>query len=109
MNSKLALSCLILGTLLAPVASYAADSDSDRAHAVTFVKDSAITAKVKAKLASEHLNSLAQVSVNTDRKGKVYLSGKTRTQAEADKAVAIARKTKGVTSVSSTIQVKADD
>jgi hyperosmotically inducible periplasmic protein len=109
MNAKLVISSLIVGTLLAPVASYAVDSDSDRTHPMTFVKDSAITAKVKAKLASENLGSLAHLTVDTDRSGKVILSGTVGSQAEAEKAVSLARRTEGVNSVSSSIQVKRDE
>jgi len=38
---------------MAPVIGYTADSDTDRSHPKTFVKDSVITTKVKAKLAEE--------------------------------------------------------
>lgn len=109
MNRKLALSCLVVGTLLVPAVSYATDSDSDRAHPETFVKDSAITAKVKAKLASQNLNTLAQIRVDTDRNGKVFLSGTAKTQDAVDRAISVARQTEGVTSVTSAIKVKADD
>lgn len=109
MNRKLALGCLIVGTLLVPAVSYAADSDSDRAHPMNFVKDSAITAKVKANLASQNLGTLTHIRVDTDRNGKVFLSGTAKTQQAADKAVAVAQKTDGVVSVTSAIQVKADD
>jgi hyperosmotically inducible protein len=73
---------------------------------MTFVKDSAITVKIKAKLAEEKLSSLAHIKVDTDAKGVVVLAGKVKTQEEADKAVSIARETKGVTSVKSDIQIK---
>jgi hyperosmotically inducible protein len=106
MKIELATSCFIIGTLLAPVAVFAADGDSDRTHPVTFVKDSAITAKIKAKLAEEKLSSLAHIKVDTDAKGAVVLRGKVKTQEEADKAVSIARGTEGVTSVKSSILVK---
>jgi hyperosmotically inducible periplasmic protein len=109
MKTKLATTFIVLGTLLAPVAAFAADSDSDRTHPLTFVKDSVITTKVKAKLADEKMSSLAKVSVDTDDHGVVVLKGKVRTQEEADKAASIARGTEGVTSVRNNIQVKKDD
>jgi hyperosmotically inducible protein len=109
MKSKLAITCVMIGSMLAPVIAHATDSDSDRAHPVTFVKDSVITTKVKAKLAAEHPASLAQIKVDTDRKGHVFLSGTVGSQADADKAVSIATATDGVTAVSSTIRVKKDD
>jgi hyperosmotically inducible periplasmic protein len=101
--------CLVLAAFLAPAAAYAADSDSDRTHPLTFVKDSIITTKIKAKLADERMGSLAHVSVDTDAKGAVVLSGKARSQKEADNAVSIAHATEGVTSVTSTIVVQKDD
>jgi hyperosmotically inducible protein len=109
MKITIASSCFVLATVLTPATVFAADSDSDRAHPLTFVADSVITTKVKAKLADEHMGSLARIGVDTDAKGAVVLSGSARTQKEADKAVSIARETEGVTSVTSTIQIKKDD
>jgi hyperosmotically inducible protein len=109
MKITIASSCLVLATVLVPAAAFAGDPDSDRAHPMTFVADSVITTKVKAKLADEKMGSLARIGVDTDAKGAVALSGTARTQNEADKAVALARGTEGVTSVTSTIQVKKDD
>jgi hyperosmotically inducible periplasmic protein len=109
MKITMASSCFVLAAVLAPVAAFAGDSDSDRAHPLTFIADSVITTKVKAKLADEHMGSLAHVGVDTDAKGAVVLSGSVRSQKEADKAVSIARATEGVTSVTSTLQVKKDD
>jgi len=109
MKIKLTTICFVIGTLLVPVAAHAADSDSDLSHPMTFVKDSVITTKIKAKLAEEKMSSLAHIKVDTDNKGVVVLSGKVRTQEEADKAVSIARETEGVTSVKSKIQVKKDN
>ena len=106
MKIKLATTCFVIGTLLAPVAAYAADGDSDRTHPMTFVKDSVITTKIKAKLAEEKMSSLAHIKVDTDAKGAVVLRGKVKTQEEADKAVSIARETEGVTSVKSNIRIK---
>jgi hyperosmotically inducible periplasmic protein len=108
MNSKLATTCFLLATFLAPVVANA-DSDADRAHPSAFVKDSAITTKIKAKLADEKMSSLMNVSVDTDNRGEVFLSGKVKTQREADKAVALAHETEGVTAVTSSIQVRKDD
>ena len=109
MKIKLATTCFIIATLLAPFAVNAADSDLDRTHPKAFVKDSAITAKIKAKLAKERMSSLVHIKVDTDRKGVVVLSGEVKTQEEADKAEAIARETEGVTSVTSEIKIRKDD
>ena len=108
MNTKIAACFLVAGALMLPVAGYTADKDSDRSSPKAFVKDSVITAKVKAELAEEKVSSLVKIKVDTDDKGIVYLSGTAASKAAADKAVSIARAVKGVTSVKSTIMVKAD-
>ncbi|MGA7178480.1 MAG: BON domain-containing protein [Thiobacillaceae bacterium] len=105
MNIKLATGVFIIGSLLAPLAAHAEDADADRSHPMTFVKDSAITSKVKAKLAAEKIKSLVHIKVDTDSAGMVVLSGKVGTQEEADKAVSIAQGTEGVTSVTSHLRV----
>lgn len=104
MKNPLAISLFLVGTILAPVVAFA-DADADRSQPMTFVKDSAITTEIKAKLAAEKMSNLVRVSVDTDSAGQVVLSGTTKTQAEADKAVSIARNTEGVKSVTSKIQV----
>ena len=109
MNLKLAASCVVIATLLAPVASFAADSDADRKHPLTFIKDSSITVKVKAMLADEKMSSLTHIKVDTTNKGEVVLSGTVKSAEAAEKAVSIARAVVGVTSVSSTTRVKKDD
>ena len=109
MKIKLATTCFVIGALLGPIAAFAVDRDSDRTHTITFVKDSMITARVKANLFDERMGSLAHVRVDTDRKGMVVLSGRVRSQEDADKTVSIARATKGVTSVRSDMQIKTDD
>ena len=108
MTRTLATTILIIGAMLTPAISFA-DSDTDRSHPMTFVKDSVITTKVKAKLADDKMRTLVHVSVDTDAQGAVLLSGKTTTQKDADQAIAIARGTEGVTSVTSTIVVSKDD
>ena len=109
MNTKVVGVCLIAAALLLPAAGYSADSDTDRKSPKTFVKDSVITTKVKAKLAKySKMSTLADISVDTDKKGAVSLSGTVRTKAEMDKAVKIARGVTGVTSVRNDLQIKAD-
>jgi hyperosmotically inducible periplasmic protein len=112
MNFKLAASGLVVGALMLPIAGYTADSDSDRSSdrssPKAFVKDSVITTKIKAELAEEKLSSLVHIGVDTDNKGMVTLSGNAASQNAADKAVAIARAVKGVTSVQNNIEIKAN-
>ncbi|MBI2801073.1 MAG: BON domain-containing protein [Gammaproteobacteria bacterium] len=109
MKTKFVMTCLVVGTLIGPVVAAAADGDADRSQPKEFVKDSAITTKIKAKLAAEHLNSLGNIHIDTDKNGVVSMTGTARTQAAADQAVAIARQTEHVKSVDSHIVIKADD
>jgi hyperosmotically inducible periplasmic protein len=83
----------------------AAPTDLDSAHPTQYMKDSATTAAVKTKLAADHLSSLTEIKVDTDRDGTVWLSGTTQTQEAADRAVDIARNTDGVAQVKSNIVV----
>ena len=105
MKLKLAATCFVVGAALVPVA-YAADSDTDRSNPATYVQDSVITAKIKAKLAAEDVNSAVNIKVDTDKEGVVFMSGTANSQAEADKAVAIARETEGVKTVNSELKIK---
>ncbi|MBV8636044.1 MAG: BON domain-containing protein [Burkholderiaceae bacterium] len=98
---------LVAGTLL-PAAGAFAD-DVDASHPGTFIKDSAITTAIKAKLATEHVKSLKDIQVDTDDKGVVWLTGHARTDSDVKKAEAIARQTDGVRAVKNQIVVKADD
>lgn len=88
--------------------SFAQDVDLNRSHPKAFVKDSAITAKVKTKLASEHLSSLAKIHVETDADGIVWLTGTAPTHDAVERAVTLARATEGVVSVKSDIHVAGD-
>src|SRR3982074_2444974 len=110
MNTKYVIAGLTLCTLLGSAVVLAGDdSDKDRSHPAAFVKDSAITTKIKAKLAAEHITSLGNIRVDTDSDGVVWLHATAHTQEAADKAVAIARETEGVKAVKSKIKVKKDD
>ena len=108
MNYKLATTLFVIGSVLTPVAAYATDSDTDRSKPATFVKDSVITTKVKAKLAEDHLGSMKHVKVDTDRNGVVWMTGTANSQEEIDKAVEIARNTEGVKSVNAKLKVQKD-
>ncbi len=110
MKISLAPSIVAFSMLIGPVVSLAAeDSDADRARPAAFVKDSAITAKIKTKLAAEHITSLGRIHVDTDKNGVVWLSGTARSQEAIDKAVSIARATEHVKAVHSDLTVRKDD
>ncbi len=87
----------------------AADGDSDRAHPKEFVSDSAITTKIKTKLATDHITSLGRIHVDTDKDGVVWLSGTARTQEAINNAVAMAKATENVRAVQSDIRLRTDD
>jgi hyperosmotically inducible periplasmic protein len=97
-------SMLLVSALVMPLTGFAADSDSVK----TELKDSVITTKIKAEYAKDKTVSATKVEVNTDNAGVVKLSGTAKTQAEADKAVQLAKSVKGVTSVENNIQVQAN-
>ncbi len=111
MKIKLATTCFVISTLLAPVAAIAADTmerHADRAHPMTWVKDSVITTKIKAKLAADHPGSMKHIRVDTDKDGVVWLTGTANSQAEIDAAISTARNTEGVKSVWSDLKIEND-
>jgi hyperosmotically inducible periplasmic protein len=81
----------------------AADADSDTG---TYVKDSAITTKVKAKLAAKHMSTLTDIKVNTDKDGVVWLSGTAPTKDASDLAEMLTKDTDGVRAVHNKIVVQ---
>ena len=104
MNTRLA-TTLVIGALMLPVAGYAADIKAMKESVKENVGDAVITTKIKAEFAKDKQVSVRNIKVHTDDKGVVTLSGNAKSQAEADKAVRIARDTKGVNSVRNDIQI----
>lgn len=117
MKLKFATSCLIIGTFLAPISSFAvevysdtapAERHEDRAHPMTWVKDSLITTKIKAKLATDHPGSMKNIQVDTDKDGVVWLTGTANNQEEINNAIKTARSTENVKSVWSDLTIEND-
>jgi hyperosmotically inducible periplasmic protein len=112
MNAKPAVAgvaCGMLAAVLVPAAAVVVaqvPDDSERSHPTQWVRDSAITATIKTRLAAQHFSSLTHVNVATDMNGVVLLSGTARTQQEVDKAVEVARSTEGVARVKNDIAVR---
>ena len=106
MKTILTTACFVIGAALIPVAGHADDLDKDRASPKEFVKNSVITAKIKAKMAKDKQVKATHIKVDTDRNGVVQLSGYAGSQAEADKAFSIAQSVKGVVSIRSDIKVE---
>jgi hyperosmotically inducible periplasmic protein len=109
MTKTLAVTYLAVAGLLGSAAVTAAEPVASAPSTGTYVKDSAITAKVKTELAAQHANSLANISVDTDKDGVVWLSGTARTQEAIDLAVKTTKATDGVRSVHSTVTVQKAD
>ena len=99
---------VIAAGLAIPLAGHAADADKDRDGAKVWVKDSVITAKIKAQLAANKPTSLAKLHVDTDSSGVVRLTGSAVTVTDAQRAEAIAKMVDGVTSVDNRIKVNGD-
>ncbi|MGD9950890.1 MAG: BON domain-containing protein [Desulfobulbus sp.] len=84
----------------------AGDTVSDKSkHAVAYMDDAAITAKVKAEIASDSMLKASQISVTTT-KGIVRLSGVVDSQQSIDRALEITRKIKGVQITENKLVVK---
>jgi hyperosmotically inducible periplasmic protein len=103
MSAPFVTTCVLFGTLLAPVVVIAHDADCSRP--ATFVQNSVVTGTIKTKLAAESLVRLEGVHVAADMDGVVWLSGSASSQEALDKAVAIARATECVRAVHSEIKI----
>ena len=101
-KAKLIGACIVAGMLL-PTAAF---SQEKGAAVREFVKDSAITAKVKAEMAKEKPSTLVKISVDTDKSGAVVLSGTAKTSADKARAETIARNVKGVATVENNIEIR---
>ncbi|WNN48015.1 molecular chaperone OsmY [Siccibacter colletis] len=112
---------VMLGSVMAGSSAFAESTTTDKAHATAdsagqkidnsvdkvgnFMDDSGITAKVKAALVDDETIKSTDISVKTDDK-VVTLSGFVESQAQAEKAVSIAKNVEGVTSVSDKLHVR---
>jgi len=115
MKKRIATTALVIGALALPIAGFAQTATPpakapDQATGTKetvkdAVKDSMITAKIKAEFMKDPAVSALAIKVDTDDKGVVQLSGTAKSQAEADKAVQIAKATQGVTNVKNDIKI----
>lgn len=99
----IAMMTLIAVCSIGVTALHAADPDSGTPG--VYVKDSAITTKVWTKLVTKEPTTLSGVTVNTDRDGVVWLSGKVPSKQASDRAESIAKETDGVRAVHNSIVV----
>lgn len=96
-------STFFIAVLMAAALGCASSSKQDSAGA--YIDDSWITTKVKAEILNEPTLKVNQISVETVNH-VVQLSGVVDSAASRNKAVAIARSVKGVTSVKNDLQVR---
>lgn len=117
MKHKIATSCFLIGSFLAPIMTFAtevytgtakAERHEDRAHPTTWVMDSVITTKIKAKLANDNPGSMKHIQVDADADGVVWLTGTANTQDDVNQAIQTARSTENVKSVWSDLSVEND-
>jgi hyperosmotically inducible protein len=105
MKTLVVCACLTLGTAFT-ASAFADTVSADASQASTYVKDSAITTKVKANLAAKHMSTLVKSSVDTDKNGVVWLSGSAPTKDAKDLAEMVTKDTGGVTAVHNNITVE---
>jgi hyperosmotically inducible periplasmic protein len=91
-------------TAVALLASAGCTVMRDQQSVGTYVDDSVITSRVKARLAEDKIVSALVLSVETF-KGVVQLSGVAKTEAERSTAEKLARETAGVVGVQNNIRV----
>lgn len=96
-------SAIVLAVLFATVMGCAATATSEGPGA--YIDDSVITTKVKAAIFNEPTLKSAEINVETF-KGVVQLSGFVSSRADTYKAVEVARKVGGVTSVKDDMRLK---
>jgi osmotically-inducible protein OsmY len=87
-------------------ASVALADDSESIAAKSYAKDSAIFVAVKSKLKAEHVDGYSHLDVTADANGEVWLKGTVLTQAQADRAVALAKEAQNVKAVHNQLVVK---
>jgi len=93
-TKKTLLTAMLLALLAAPVATAAESENSPE-----------IMSAVKTALNEENVNSFSKLEVEANTKGVVWLKGTVESNAEADRAVAIAKAVPNLTSVNILLEV----
>jgi osmotically-inducible protein OsmY len=106
MNNVFRASWLLLAALMLGLAGCASSGTGQKTG--EYVDDSWITTKVKSQLIAESDTKARNITVDTDE-GVVTLGGTAESWAEVNKAVDIARNTKGVKSVRNDIRIEYGD
>ncbi len=103
MTSRKGIFAFIAALLLATLLGCAGTSNQESAG--EYIDDSVITAKVKTAIFDDASLKSAEINVET-YKGVVQLTGFVSSRASIDRAVAVARGVKGVTSVRNDMRLK---
>ena len=103
MTSRKGIFAFIAALLLATLLGCAGTSNQESTG--EYIDDSLITAKVKTAIFDDASLKSAEINVETF-KGVVQLTGFVSTRANIDRAVAVARGVKGVTSVRNDMRLK---
>ena len=111
MECRFAVGVVVLGLAVAPLTGYAADKAAEKNDGMIprvkeITEDTKISGKIKAAFAKDKSVSALGINVDTS-KGVVTLSGTAQSREDAEKAVAIAKSTAGVSSVRNEIKVTA--
>jgi hyperosmotically inducible protein len=96
---------VILATSLVMLGASGCAVTSGQSTTGEYIDDAALTASVKSKLAEDKTVSASRISVES-MKGVVQLSGFATSAAEKQRAVELARSTKGVRAVDDSIQIQ---
>lgn len=107
MKTTSTLLCFALGIALGGTFVTGCSSTSTRESTGEYIDSSALTAKVKSALIKDETVRARDVEVETFR-GTVQLSGFVDTEAQKERATAIARSVQGVRDVKNNLIVKTD-
>jgi hyperosmotically inducible periplasmic protein len=105
MKTSSTLLCLILGLVVGGAFVSGCSSTSTRESTGEYIDSSTLTAKVKSALVSDEMVKARDVQVETFR-GTVQLSGFVDSEAQKERATAVARSVQGVQDVKNNLIVK---
>ncbi|MBL0087480.1 MAG: BON domain-containing protein [Ideonella sp.] len=105
MNQNIFRRAATIAMLVAAAGLGACASTSKHEGTGEYVDDTVITTKVKAAVLDEPTLKSAEINVETF-KGRVQLSGFVNSQSDINRATALARNVKGVTSVANDMRLK---
>jgi osmotically-inducible protein OsmY len=96
----------LLGLFMAAMCTQTVMAEGDNSAVPPSGKDSAIFVAVKSLLKTQHVNGYSRLDVKANANGEVWLNGKLDTQADADRAVELAKQAENVKIVHANLVVK---